>query len=623
MIPPMENRRSRHKLCSTAIGVVVLTYLGLSAVLHPFSAFAQAGYPLTLEAAQVIESDSPRPPREDAGWQQVELPFAVTDVQAQDMETALSYWFRVRLPDAQPQGLRITPSLYIPRHNFRIRVFLEEDYVGGSTQGRYGQAGITWNYPLLIDLPTDYGSAETLFIHLESGPSGPILSPLTLGNRADLLDAYEDRLFWQVTSSRWSFVICLVMGVLALWLWRRRPQDSLYLRLAGMCFCWAVALTFSFLDFIPGSLRLWLFFVHSAFDWGSYLMISFTLLAIGLPAPRLCKLLLINAIIATLTHLLVPDQYFFLASLPFQIVETLAVLGLTLMIFWHTLRQRESTSFWFSAAFIGIALLMLHDFYVVFLVSEEEWLNASNWTHLSLPLLAVAFYAHLLTRFVNALDDSEQLNRELEARVESSRQELELSYAENREMEIENAANEERGKIYRDLHDDVGSKLASILHKNPESDSGHLARSALESLRAAIFRANFKDPSIQRFFESMDEELAIRASSAGLGYSFDNKLAGETGLSAEMAYHLARIFRELFSNVLHHARAENIEFHVCIKEDKLVCELADDGVGFDDSISSRGGIANIHYRVNELAGQVSWIQRTPGTVASLTVPLPS
>lgn len=609
------------------------------------SAVAQLDDAISLREAHFIQSKSENPPASSANWQETTLPYTDATLASDDFNEGSSTWFRFQVSrdiNAEVQN-ELSLGLYIPRHNIRLSVFLDDNYLGGSSQLRYGQKSSAWNHPLLLDLPTTVMTAEHIYIHLIGGPSGPILTSPIIAAQTSLETLYDERYFWQITTSQWSFGICLIMAFLAAWIWSQRREETLYLQVAGMSVCWAISLTLSFFEFIPFNFRLWAFFLESASDWGAYLLVSYVLASAQLESPRVKNCLFYTAILATIVHLVIPDKLFFQTALIFNGLESLAVFWVVLLLFRQAVTQPQRIRIWFCLAFAGVIILMAHDIYVVFILPEEQWVQSSNWMHMALPLITIAFYGDLVSRFTRALSETETLNRDLEQRVADSRMELESIYARNREFELEKATNDERNKIYRDLHDDVGSKLATILHRENDDSSPEarqadtqtkqLARSALESLRAAIFRANFSADSVADFLRSVTEEMEIRLLSAGLTFDCNNQVKEHRAIDAKTAYHLTRIFRELTSNILHHADASSVHLKLHEKNKHLYCELSDDGVGILANNQENEGMSSVHFRASELNGEVVWEKpkqdklakqtdkKTLGTCVNLAIPL--
>ena len=177
------------------------------------------------------------------------------------------------------------------------------------------------------------------------------------------------------------------------------------------------------------------------------------------------------------------------------------------------------------------------------------------------------------------------------------------------------AAAEERQKIYRDLHDDVGSKLLSIMHDVPDSAVSTLASSALESLREAVYRANYRDEPFLEFLTVIREETKLRA--AGQGFEchwFEDPDLPNEVLDAKLCYHLGRIMREVVSNALNHSEGSRLYVSIEVQGQGGVCiEVCDNGVGGTVPVNGRSsGIRNIQERADLIDANVNWSQREEG-----------
>jgi signal transduction histidine kinase len=264
----------------------------------------------------------------------------------------------------------------------------------------------------------------------------------------------------------------------------------------------------------------------------------------------------------------------------------------------------------------------LHDLLMIIARSSSEWQTAIHYTQFAFPLLLVVFAAILMNRFLSALSLAENLNAVLEAKVEVSRQLIEQSYAERRQLELQQAAEQERQTIYRDLHDDVGSKLLSIVHAGRDNKLGELARTALESLRSAVSRAKSEAQPLDCFLQDMNEETRLRLEGSGhrLDWSQPKQLP-ETVISTERVFNLNQVFRELVSNLIRHANASIISFNFSTSDSAWVFELIDNGVGLSSSSAPGNGLNNINQRVSEINASLRWQKIEPsGTQVIIEVP---
>lgn len=162
--------------------------------------------------------------------------------------------------------------------------------------------------------------------------------------------------------------------------------------------------------------------------------------------------------VAILSHMFTPITVFRATAYMLHLVLTLGLLFLFLRVFHRAVVNRDRLAISIVLAAAGQVLLSAHDFWLFFAAAGDVLEDATHYSQFGVPLILSVLLCHLLKRFTQALDESEKLNRELEDRAEATRLALKLSFDENREDELAQAAVDERQKIYRDLHADVGSK---------------------------------------------------------------------------------------------------------------------------------------------------------------------
>lgn len=93
-------------------------------------------------------------------------------------------------------------------------------------------------------------------------------------------------------------------------------------------------------------------------------------------------------------------------------------------------------------------------------------------------------------------------------------------------------------------------------------------------------------------------------------------------ISNAIKINLYRITQESFQNINKYANAKNIEFTLLKKDEKLILEVKDDGVGFDVLGKKKGiGLQNIESRVNECNGTLE-IESKKGKGAKISITIP-
>jgi signal transduction histidine kinase len=195
----------------------------------------------------------------------------------------------------------------------------------------------------------------------------------------------------------------------------------------------------------------------------------------------------------------------------------------------------------------------------------------------------------------------------------------------------------ERQRLARELHDETGQALTSILlglKAIEEAGNGQDVRQSLLELRELVvgtlqdvrrlaveLRPKALDDfglvaALQRLAETFAEQTGIRVHvEAALG---DARLAGET----ETAVY--RIVQEALTNVIKHAQAETVSVVLTRKGDRVVAVIEDDGLGFDpaDTRDERLGLLGMRERIALVDGQLS-VESRPGEGTTIAVEVPS
>ncbi len=169
----------------------------------------------------------------------------------------------------------------------------------------------------------------------------------------------------------------------------------------------------------------------------------------------------------------------------------------------------------------------------------------------------------------------------------------------------------ERGRIGRDIHDNIGAQLLSALHTREEGRREDVLRGALADLRGIINDSANPDLSIEEALGDLRYETVGRLSSGGLELDWRvEEDGGAAGLSAKIMHALRSVVREAASNILKHAKASQVRILIRRSRQNLTVVIEDDGVGFDQEAVRRGhGLTNMDARLTALNGSVT---RSPG-----------
>jgi signal transduction histidine kinase len=190
----------------------------------------------------------------------------------------------------------------------------------------------------------------------------------------------------------------------------------------------------------------------------------------------------------------------------------------------------------------------------------------------------------------------------------------------------------ERKRLARELHDETGQALTSILlglkpleqqvGEEPVALVRELVTSALEDVRrlAVELRPSALDdfglaPALERLASIVGDasslNVQINVASLPVSFSPDHETA------------LYRIVQEALTNIVKHAAARSVSIVVAAGDGVVRAVIEDDGDGFDPTTIRSGalGLLGMRERILVLGGRFD-VQSTPGAGSTLVVELP-
>lgn len=530
------------------------------------------------------------------------------------------YRFLIQLDRAPQQAW----GIYLPRVNMNAAVRLNGIYIGDG--GRFDEPmARNWTRPLYFPVSPHILRAgqNVLDVRLKSYPGYGLLNVLYAGPESQLMPFYERHAIIQEDINGALFFATLTVGLFMLGLWLRRRRDTMYLWFALAALAWSLYALNSFVRHIPVSARAWDWLVYSSTAWWTVLLAVFARRVMGRRWSRLELAFWAWALLSTVVYGAID------ASLLSQATSVLQLGSIVVggIVVWQLLmvpqqRRRETTMLG-----IGIALVLatgVHDWLVQSQFIGAWWFYGSHILHYSAPFLILFVGWHLSGRFIRALNESEALNIELEDRVAAARRQLAQSYRELHVLEQQRAIVQERDRIYRDLHDDVGAKLLSLVYRSKDEAQSELARSALRDLRDVVSRSVVDERSLSEALADWRAECSDRLDHSGVALQWEEcDPIPACMLSPQQAANLGRTLREALSNALHHGEPQSLRVQVGCTENQLAFQVWNDGARPSSSARSGQGLSNMQRRIQELGGSIEW-RHTPASgehLVSWQVPL--
>jgi len=209
--------------------------------------------------------------------------------------------------------------------------------------------------------------------------------------------------------------------------------------------------------------------------------------------------------------------------------------------------------------------------------------------------------------------------------------------------QIIEAQENERRRISRELHDEIGQALYAIQfnlemidkdlpQKTPLllgrlGEAKSLSSQTLTSMRqlALDLRPTMLDdlgliPTLRWYIQNFSNRLNLYSNFEAMG--FEEKLPPQI----ETAFY--RIIQEALNNIAKHAQADRVEISLVKRDSKILASIQDNGKGFDlekvlhpESPERGFGLVGIQERVSLLGGQID-IQSSPGSGTLIHIEAP-
>jgi signal transduction histidine kinase len=198
------------------------------------------------------------------------------------------------------------------------------------------------------------------------------------------------------------------------------------------------------------------------------------------------------------------------------------------------------------------------------------------------------------------------------------------------------AANQERRRLARELHDGTAQLLAGLSMNlavvNKESsrlnsrgrqavaESIALANRCLREVRVVSYLLH--PPELDRLglLSALTRHVQGFAERSGIQVALD--LSPDLGgLPREVEMAIFRIVQECLANVYRHSGSATASVRLVQYDSEIALEVADDGRGIQGDPSTGVGTASMRERVQELGGSLDIISTNRGTIVKAVIPL--
>jgi two-component system sensor histidine kinase UhpB len=184
------------------------------------------------------------------------------------------------------------------------------------------------------------------------------------------------------------------------------------------------------------------------------------------------------------------------------------------------------------------------------------------------------------------------------------------------------AQEEERRRVARELHDEVGQVLTGVMLQVDDPEAREAVRQSLEDVRRIARELR------PETLDDLGLQSALRAlattTAAHEGLSVERRLdVGDVRLRPEVELVVYRVAQESLTNVMRHAGASEVLLALQRVDGALRLTVRDNGRGLPDDVEGGAGITGMSERALYVGGRLL-VASSPeaGTEVRLDIPLP-
>jgi hypothetical protein len=171
---------------------------------------------------------------------------------------------------------------------------------------------------------------------------------------------------------------------------------------------------------------------------------------------------------------------------------------------------------------------------------------------------------------------------------------------------------DEKLRISRELHDDIGQELVFIRMKEEIKNKSDIDRiiSKISDISYNLKPIKLTDGSIKEILD----DLLSNAENDAIFFSYE--IEDFTIKNTDIKINLFRIVQEAVNNIIKHSKAQNARVTLSVKDKNIVLEIMDDGIGINETIlkNSRSvGLTSMLERAGLINGKLRFEKTEKGT----------
>lgn len=204
------------------------------------------------------------------------------------------------------------------------------------------------------------------------------------------------------------------------------------------------------------------------------------------------------------------------------------------------------------------------------------------------------------------------------------------------QLEQARAIEQERARIARNIHDDVGATLTriSLLTQSAQQESPvhsptlekiyESTRTITRSMDEIVWAVNPRHDNTESLVYYLGNFAQSFLGSAGIRCRLESpQHLPDAALTSQIRHHLFLCCKEALHNVVKHAHATEVAVRLSVERDALVIAISDNGRGLAAPPDTwRNGLRNIHERMADIHGTCTLVtEPAGGTTVTFAVPL--
>jgi signal transduction histidine kinase len=191
----------------------------------------------------------------------------------------------------------------------------------------------------------------------------------------------------------------------------------------------------------------------------------------------------------------------------------------------------------------------------------------------------------------------------------------------SRQLEQERTLQNERLRISRDLHDDLGARathisLVSAMAEEHASSPdaaradftqiSHLSRELISALYQTVWAVNPENDHLESLANHLCQLATKQCDAAHVRCRLEvAPFSRERAVASQLRHQVSMAFSEAMHNAIRHGQATEITTAIRMEEERLIISVRNDGNGFDPHAEASGnGLRNMRQRIEAIGGRM-------------------